>query len=97
MDGKRGHATCGNQLAIERQESFQKFASLEEKISALLRPVGILQDFAWLDLGKHDSSSIKWKCFLKSTSDASHIFSIITCYALFLKSDWLVALLFLLK
>ena len=27
MDGKRGHVTCGNRLAIERQESFQKFAS----------------------------------------------------------------------
>ena len=32
MDGKRGHVTCGNQLAIERQESFQKFASLEEEL-----------------------------------------------------------------
>ena len=26
---------------------------------ALLRPVGTLQDFAWLDLGKSDRSSIK--------------------------------------
>ena len=32
MDGKRGHVTCGNRLAIERQESFQKFASLEEEL-----------------------------------------------------------------
>ena len=32
MDGKRGHVTCGNQLAIERQESFKKFASLEEEL-----------------------------------------------------------------
>ena len=23
MDGKRGHVTCGNRLATERQESFQ--------------------------------------------------------------------------
>ena len=32
MDGKRGHVTCGNRLAIERQESFQKLASLEEEL-----------------------------------------------------------------
>ena len=32
MDGKRGHVTCGNRLAIERQESFKKFASLEEEL-----------------------------------------------------------------
>ena len=32
MDGKRGHVTCGNRLAIERQESFQKFASLEKEL-----------------------------------------------------------------
>ena len=32
MDGKQGHVTCGNRLAIERQESFQKFASLEEEL-----------------------------------------------------------------
>ena len=59
MDGKRGHVMCGNWLAIERQESFQKFASLEEDLLALLRPVGTLQDFALLDMGKNDSSSIK--------------------------------------
>ena len=60
MDGKRGHVTCGNRLAIERQESFQKFASLQEEVLLrLLRPVGTLQDFAWLDMGKNDSSSIK--------------------------------------
>ena len=32
MDEKRGHLTCGNRLAIERQESFKKFASLEEEL-----------------------------------------------------------------
>ena len=32
MDGKRGHVTCGNRLEIERQESFQKFASLQEEL-----------------------------------------------------------------
>ena len=32
MDGKRGHVTCGNRLAIERQESFPKFASLQEEL-----------------------------------------------------------------
>ena len=32
MDGKRGHVTCGNRLAIERQESFQKFASLNVEL-----------------------------------------------------------------
>ena len=42
-------------------------------IPALLRPVGTLQDFAWLDFGKNDSSSIKRKCYLKSTHDASYI------------------------
>ena len=61
MDGKRGHVTCGNRLTIERQESFQKFASLEEE---LLLPsaqacVGTLQDFAWFDMRKNGSSSIK--------------------------------------
>ena len=60
MDGKRGHVTCGNRLAIERQESFQKFASLQEELLLpSARPVGTLQDFAWLDMGKNDSSSIK--------------------------------------
>ena len=41
MDGKRGHVTCGNRLAIECQESFQTFASLEEELllcSGLLGP-----------------------------------------------------------
>ena len=32
MDGKQGHVTCGNWLAFERQESFQKFASLQEEL-----------------------------------------------------------------
>ena len=32
MDGKRGHVTCGNWLAIERQESFRKFTSLPEEL-----------------------------------------------------------------
>ena len=32
MDGKRGQVVCGNRLAIERQESFQKLASLEEEL-----------------------------------------------------------------
>ena len=36
MDGKRGHVTCGNRLAIERQESFQKFATLQEELLILL-------------------------------------------------------------
>ena len=54
MDGKRGHVTCGNQLAIELQELVKKFAGLEEDqgTPALLRPVGTLQDFALLDMGK---------------------------------------------
>ena len=41
MDGKQGHVTCGNRLAIEREESFQKFESLEEELllcSGLLVP-----------------------------------------------------------
>ena len=36
-----------------------KICKLRGGIPALLRPVGTLQDFAWLDLGKNDSSSIK--------------------------------------
>ena len=60
MDGKQGHVTCGNRLAMEHQEAFQKFASLEEELlEALLRSVVTLQDFAWLDLGKNESRSIK--------------------------------------
>ena len=60
MDGKRGHVTCGNRLAIERQESFQKLQACRRNSSSrLFRPVGTLQDFAWLDMGKNDSSSIK--------------------------------------
>ena len=50
MDGKRGHVTCGNQLAIERQESFQKFASLEEELllcSGLLGPYKISHGLIW--------------------------------------------------
>ena len=74
MDGKRGHVTCGNRLAIERQESFQKFASLQEEL--LLPSAQACWDptrfrMAWY--GENDSSSIKWKCFLKSTRDASYI------------------------
>ena len=40
MDGKHGHVTCGNWLAIERQESFKKFASFEE---GLLLGLGLLE------------------------------------------------------
>ena len=50
MDGKRGHVTCGNRLAIERQESFQKFASLEEELllcSVLLGPCKISHCSIW--------------------------------------------------
>ena len=39
MDRKRGHVTCGNQLAIEREESFKKFASFKVE---LLLCVGLL-------------------------------------------------------
>ena len=35
-----------------------KICKLRGGTAALLRAVGILQDFAWLDLGKNDSSSI---------------------------------------
>ena len=74
MDGKRGHVTCGNWLAIERQESFQNLqACRRNSCSRLFRPVGTLQHFAWLDMGENGSSSIKLKCFLKSTRDASYI------------------------
>ena len=61
MDGKRGHVTCGNRLAIERQESFQKVASLEEELllQSAQACVGTLQDLAWLDMRKNGSSSIK--------------------------------------
>ena len=32
MDRKRGHVTYGNLLAIEREESFHKFARFEEEL-----------------------------------------------------------------
>ena len=50
MDGKRGHVTYGNRLAIERQESFQTFASLEEELlvcSGLLGPYKISHCLIW--------------------------------------------------
>ena len=50
MNGKRGHVTCGNRSAIERQESFQKFASLVKEILlclGLLRPYKISQGLIW--------------------------------------------------
>ena len=40
MDRRRGHVMCGNQLAIEREESFQNFASFEEGLHLLC--VGLL-------------------------------------------------------
>ena len=41
MDRKRGHVTCGNRLAIEREESFKKFASFEEELHLLC--LGLLE------------------------------------------------------
>ena len=58
MDRKRGHVACRNRLAIERQESF-KICKFVGGTPALVRPVGTFKDFAWLDLGKNDSSWIK--------------------------------------
>ena len=43
MDGKQGYVTQGNQLAIEREGSFTKFASFDEQL--LLRLVWTLRDF----------------------------------------------------
>ena len=40
MDKKRGHVTCGNQLAIERQESLKKFASFAEELLLCLGLLG---------------------------------------------------------
>ena len=34
-DRKRGHVTCGNRLAIEREESFKKFSGFEEELYLL--------------------------------------------------------------
>ena len=75
MDWKRGHVTCGNRLAIERQESFQKFASFEfeEELLLCLGLLGSYKISHGLIWGKNDSSSIDRKCFLKSTRDASYI------------------------
>ena len=36
-----------------------KICKLQGGTPALLRPAGTLQDFAWLNLGENDSSSIK--------------------------------------
>ena len=44
MDRKQGHVTSGNQLAIEREESFQNFKLRGGASPALLRPAGIFQD-----------------------------------------------------
>ena len=44
-----------------------KICKLRGGTPALLRPVGTPQDFAWLDLGKNDSSSVK--------CDASYVLS----------------------
>ena len=52
MDGKRGHMTCGNRLAIEREESFQKFASLEEELLLCLGLLGPYEISHGLILGK---------------------------------------------
>ena len=60
MDGKRGHMTCGNRLAIECQESFQKFAILEEEL--LLPSAQACWDptrFRMFGYEENDSSSIK--------------------------------------
>ena len=42
MDGKRSNMTCGNWLAIK----------CEESTPALLRPAGVLQDFAFVRSGR---------------------------------------------
>ena len=50
MDGKRSHVTCGNRLVIEREESFQKFPSLEEELLlclGLLGPYKISHRLIW--------------------------------------------------
>ena len=59
MDEKRGHVTCGNQLAIERHKSFQKFASFEEELFLFLGMSGPYKISHGLIWGKNDSSSIK--------------------------------------
>ena len=52
MDGKRGHVMCGNRLAIERQESFQKFASFEEELPLCLGLLGLYKISHGLIWGK---------------------------------------------
>ena len=52
MNGKRGHLTYGNRLAMESPEITSKICKLGGGTPALLRPVETLQDFTWLDLGK---------------------------------------------
>ena len=50
MDRDRGHVTCGNRLAIELEESCQKFASLEEELQlylGLLGPCKISHGLIW--------------------------------------------------
>ena len=53
--------------------NISKICKLGGGTPALLMPVGTLQNFALLDMGKNDSNSMKGKCFLKSTCDASYI------------------------
>ena len=40
MDRKRGHVTCENRLAIEREEVFQKFAIFEAELPLCLDLLG---------------------------------------------------------
>ena len=56
-DRKQGHVTCVNQLAIEREESFQNFKLRGGAPPALLRPAGIIQDQSvWFDVEKMTSA-----------------------------------------
>ena len=52
MDGKQGHVTCGNLVSNRTPGIISKICKLEGGTPALLRPVGTLQDFALLDMGK---------------------------------------------
>ena len=73
IDGKRGHVRCGNRLAIEREESFQNFASFEEELMLCLGLLGSYSISHGLISGKMTPARLNGNIFLKSTRDASYI------------------------
>ena len=58
MDRKRAHVMCGNNRHQSNARNHFEICKLGGETPALFRPVGTLQDFAWLDLRKNEANSI---------------------------------------